>query len=55
MSSSLTYQRKQAFIIGINDYVSSPLACCINDAEILKNTLESIEFTVKMQINPNLK
>ncbi|CAF3493029.1 unnamed protein product [Rotaria socialis] len=55
MSSSLTYQRKQAFIIGINDYVSSPLACCINDAEILKNTLESIEFTVKMQTNPNLK
>lgn len=38
-------ERRKALVIGINDYKSSPLKCCVNDAKSVVALLE------KMNIN----
>lgn len=45
-------ERRKALVIGINDYKSSPLKCCVNDAKSVvalleKNEDKSPNFTVK--------
>lgn len=55
MFPTVVYQRKQAFVIGIDKYLSDPLTCCINDASDFKKALESIGFTVQLEKNCNLK
>jgi hypothetical protein len=49
---------KKALIIGIDDYPSSPLNGCVNDANAIANTLEtngdgSPNFSVKLITSPN--
>ncbi|CAF3979929.1 unnamed protein product [Rotaria magnacalcarata] len=46
MTSSPVYRRKRALIIGINTYRTDSLAYCINDANDLATTLDSIGFKV---------
>jgi uncharacterized caspase-like protein len=53
MSASVTYQRKRALIIGINEYPRDSLQYCINDATDLKEALQRIKFDVTAGINCN--
>jgi len=51
---------RKALIVGINNYHSSPLSGCINDAESIANILEhngdnSINFNIKKEINIETK
>ena len=54
MESHVNYRRKRALIIGINDYPSDALNYCVNDANDLRTTLESIDFLVSLVLNCNL-
>ena len=50
---------KKALIIGIDDYLSSPLNGCVNDANAIANTLEtngdgSPNFSVRLITSPNI-
>ena len=55
MASSVSYQRKRALIIGINDYSRDPLQYCINDAEDLNATLQRIDFDTSLGVDCNLQ
>lgn len=49
---------KKALVVGINNYPSSPLRGCINDANAIANTLEtngdgSPNFSVRLTTSPN--
>ena len=54
MASPVSYQRKRALIVGINKYRRDPLRYCINDAEDLKKSLESIKFQVSLTLDCGL-
>ena len=54
-SSLLVNRRKCALLIGINQYIQSQLAYCVNDATDLQTTLERINFNVEIGTNCNLK
>ncbi|CAF4154664.1 unnamed protein product, partial [Rotaria sordida] len=54
MATAVSYQRKRALVIGINNYRRHPLQCCVNDANDLKAALERIGFHVLHGTDLNL-
>ena len=51
---------KKALVVGINNYLSSPLRCCINDASGVATVLEthgdgSPNFDVRLEIDVKTK
>ncbi|CAF0829207.1 unnamed protein product [Adineta steineri] len=54
MASSVGYKRKIGLVIGINKYPRDSLEYCINDANDLANTLQSIGFTISLGLDCNL-
>jgi uncharacterized caspase-like protein len=51
MALPVSYQRKRALIIGINEYTVDPLQYCINDATDLGKTLRRIGFDISLELD----
>lgn len=54
MTSPTLYRRKRALIIGINNYITSPLSYCVQDCDDLDAALFDIGFLVTHEDNCDL-